>query len=117
MRTEKDFSPADPGELEPYGFDFITHIGPSETIVSADWEIEALDDMLLDGYTLDPDANSRLVGFPSVDIPPGGSRVTRAVHQLSGLQPGNTYRLLARATTDAGNNPSLWAHVTCEPLT
>lgn len=117
MKTKVDFSVSDPGELEVYAFDFTNHIGPEEQLIGAEWEIEAVEELLWPGFTLDTDASSRLSGAPFVSALPGCERVVLTSQRVEDLRPGNVYRLLARVTTDAGNSPSLWSHVTCEPLT
>ena len=101
MRTSTQFDPADPSEVEPFGFDFANELAPGETILSVEsFSIELV-------YGTDPDYRLRLIGLPSYD----GTLVSSFA---GGFQPDCTYRLIATINTSLSKTLTLFADVSGE---
>lgn len=109
MYARMDFDPADVGESEFYGVDFVydlAALAPNEQLVSATFNLT-----VFSGVDASPAA--RLDGAPVVMINPanGTGLVTMAVQRLTGLLLGVVYSLQAVAVTTNGNTISLWSRV------
>ena len=103
MRASTDFDPADPTEMEPFGFDFANELTVGEAIVS----VESFTVDLI--YGTDPDYRLRLSGVPGFD----GTLVSC---MAGGFQPDCTYRLTATVTTTLAKSLTLYADVAGEEL-
>jgi hypothetical protein len=91
MYTGSDFSPASPGEDEPYGFEFAKSLVEGETIASAEFSLSRSGCGC--GWT---DVTGKLTG--SVNIT--GTRVTQHVTDL----PVGRYRLSCIVQTNIGRH-------------
>ena len=102
MYVGRDFSPADPDEVEVYAFDFVKDINAGEDIDSATFTLTVIEGT-------DASVNSRLAG---------GSSVTGTVcsQRLQDLQPGVRYLLRCIAFTSNGNEVSLYSHILCKEM-
>lgn len=94
--TGSEFSVADTGESEIYGFDFVNELQHGETIASAQWAI-------IDTLSIDLAPASRATGAIMVE----GSVVSQ---RLTGLTAGGRYLLKAQVVTSLGNTLSLWSY-------
>lgn len=103
MYTGRDFPPADPGESEPYSFDFVKDLEAGEVITGANWTCIVAED----SEGTDDDPSSRI----GTGAPDNSGTFTRQV--VAGLLPGVKYVLEATVTTSLGKTVSLWSHVEC----
>lgn len=109
MKIETDFDPADPGERQSYSFDFSTEIVAADKINAATWSLTVVSTVT--DHAIDATPGDRISGSAIVD-----ATGKIASQFLTGLQPGNRYRVQAVATTDLGETVSLYSHVACQPL-
>lgn len=103
MYAGRDFPPADPGEYEPYTFDFVRDVAEGEIITGAAWTCS----VAADSQGTDDDPMSRLAFV----APDNSGTVTNQI--VTNLLPGVKYVLQATVTTSLGNTLSLWSHVEC----
>lgn len=103
MHTVRDFDPADPGEDEYFGIDFVNDLPTDEGLLSA---TVTLTTKL--GDDLDP--ASHLVG-PYVIM-----EDTIVSQRIRNLQAGNVYTLRVLAVSTGLSTVSLWANIACEPV-
>lgn len=103
MHTVRDFDPADPGEDEYFGIDFINDLPTDEGVLSA---TVTLTTKLGD----DPNPASHLIG-PYVIM-----EDTIVSQRIRNLQAGNVYTLRVLAVSTGLSTVSLWANIACEPV-
>ncbi len=96
MYVGNDFSPIDIEEKIDLAFDFVNDLVSGENITAVEWEIATLE-----GIDLTPE--SHFVDTPSVSG-------TVVAQRLTNFTVEARYRILARVTTDRGNELSLWSH-------
>ena len=105
MYAGRDFDTSDTGEVEWYGFDYGAILAAGETIVSVVWTCAV-------ETGTDASPMTHLSGSPVIEASQQTLAAASATIQLvSGLIPGNLYRLQAMATTSLGQMLSLWSHV------
>lgn len=99
MYVSRDFSDAEAGESEPYGFDFTKDVPSPDTIVSAEFSLTVV-------AGTDNAPGTRLTGSPVITEKKVSQRVV-------GLVAGARYKLKCIATTSSGNKVSLFSYVKC----
>ncbi len=102
MYARKDFLPADPGESEPFGFDFENRLDDGETISSATWTCS----VAADSEATDDDPQSHIIGDPT-----NSGTITK--QRVGNLVAGVKYVLQAQIITSESNDKSGWSHVPC----
>lgn len=104
MHCVRDFDPADPGEDEYFGIDFINDLPTDEGLVSATVTLTTK-------LGNDPDPASHLIG-PYVIM-----EDTIVSQRIRGLQAGNVYTLRVLAISSVSSSiVSLWANIACEAV-
>jgi hypothetical protein len=101
-----DFTEANPGENEPYGFDFRNDVYGGETVTACVFELSVDPESTGD----DPSPESRLMGDPAI------LEDTKCSQFLSGLLPGVDYILTCYADTSRGATKVLYAHIPALPI-
>lgn len=96
MYVGNDFSPIDIGEKIDLAFDFVNDLVTGENITAVEWEIATL-------AGIDPNPETHFTDIPSVSG-------TVVAQRLTNFTIEGRYRILARVTTDRGNELSLWSH-------
>lgn len=103
MHTVRDFDPADPGEDEYFGIDFINDLPTDEGLVSATVTLTTK-------HGDDPDPASHLIGSYVI------MEDTIVSQRIRNLQPGNVYTLRVLAVSTGSSIVSLWANIACEAV-
>lgn len=101
------FTDAETIENEVYSFDFIRDVNATEFLLSATFTLS-----LIDGG-LDPSPASHLIGGAAISANTSDGRNTVAAQRIAGLVAGCRYRVSCQPTTNLGNTPNLYSHVTC----
>ena len=94
-----DWTPTTGADVELYQLSYAQILRPSETVVSATWDI-----VVLNGTDVDP--LSRMVGVPSIN----GSTVSQMVGPLL---EGVTYEMTCKAVTSLAQTLALTSRVEC----
>ena len=102
MYVGRDFDPAQSGETNAYGFDFVNDLNPAinEVIVGSTWSVAV-------SQGSDASPSSHLIGGQFLSSP------TITSQQIGGLVSGVTYIVMATVVTSAGNTLELWSHIPC----
>lgn len=112
MKASRDFDIVSPSETVDRGFDWCDgQLAEGEVLASAEFTIEVAE--TLAGATADATPNARKSGSADVEESDFSNKVSIAVQRLTGLQPGNKYRIIARATSDNGQLLEQYAHMWC----
>jgi hypothetical protein len=98
MYVGRDFDPADPGESQVFGFDWVNDLAVGDSIVGV------LANISVQSGT-DASPSSRLVSTPFILSP------TQAVQRVANVLPGVNYTLQLIATTAQGDTLSLFSHI------
>lgn len=99
MFVGRQFSPAAPGESEPYSLDFTNDLNTGETLSTATVTLTV-------NEGVDASVATRLSGSPGIS----GNVVSQ---RIVGLLPGVTYTMTAAVTTNQSNTKKLSAHIPC----
>lgn len=102
MRAIGQFTPANAGESEVYGFDFAKDLPEGDSISTVTFGIAVVSGT-------DPDPASHLTGQPSVSG-------TQTLQRVQDLIAGVIYTLEATVVTTMGNTLVLWAPIICQPF-
>lgn len=104
----KDFSPLVTTELEPFTFDFVESLASGEQLTD-----NPAPHFVLKGLrNADPDASTRLIGSPTINIdpdlqPPTGL-MTCASQRVEGVLPVR-YKITCTVTTTLGRRLTRWS--------
>lgn len=106
MNIGRSFSVSDPGEVEPYAFDFVYDMVPGDSIVGSAWTCT----VAANSQVADPNPSARLSGGPWNFSPTG------TVQLVQGGVAGATYLLNAVVKTSFGYTISDWAYAPVEDV-
>lgn len=98
--TGKDFTDAEVGEEEFYGFNFVKDLPAGETIVAAEFFLTSYP-----SKNSDPDSQTRLIGDPLI----AGTRVVQRIKiEVGGIR----YKLKCKVTTSiTASKPILFSYI------
>jgi hypothetical protein len=96
--TDGTFSPKDPDEAEPFGFDFTARLDAHETIAS----VTSVDVVRLSG-TADPTPNAMKSGAASIGANAAGAAGKVVRQKLTGGVNGAVYEIRVVVATSSGS--------------
>lgn len=102
MLSQGQFSPANTGEKDVFGFDFVNDLA-GDTISS----LQTLQFTVQTGS--DAAVASRLIGAAQVSG-------TKVLQTIANLQPGVVYKLAIWINTGNGRILDLWNYLPCQPI-
>lgn len=102
MRATGQFTPANAGESQVYGFDFDKDLPAGDSIDGVTFGLG-----VAAGY--DPAPQSHLINDPSISG-------TQVLQRVQGLVAGAIYTLQATVVTAQGNALVLWAPLVCQQM-
>lgn len=102
MRAMGQFTPANSGESQVYGFDFAKDLPAGDSINGVTFGMS-----VVGGY--DPAPQSHLINDPSISG-------TQVLQRVANLIAGVIYTLQATVTTAEGNTLVLWAPLACQQM-
>lgn len=106
MLITQTFDDAEAIETDVYSFDFRRDVASADEVVSAVFTLS-----LVSGVDANPAGH--LVGIAAISANLVDGRDTVASQRISGLVAGCVYRVSCQATSNQGNTPNLYSHVTC----
>lgn len=100
MFTSRDYDPAQSGESDVYGMNFVNDIDADDSIVSATWTLSV-------AYGTDATPSARLINAAWVESP------TVTNQRIANLVAGVTYIVQVSVNTTLGNTKQLYSHIEC----